>query len=181
MKKDDPCISVCQFDGKTGWCLGCGRTVPEIRVWKKLTPFRMTALVRKLPRRVDQLAKASDGDQADRRGGKDAPRARKIVSVVVAFVLALVSVMPLVFEAGHEAHDGGLTHVAVVVEHIHAADHRDADELIHHAQSHAQGVMPAVAKASAAEAPSAAQSFARADDAYLAGEEVRGPFEPPRA
>ena len=29
MKKDAPCIAVCQFDGRTGWCLGCDRTVPE--------------------------------------------------------------------------------------------------------------------------------------------------------
>ncbi|MGE8131684.1 DUF1289 domain-containing protein [Methylobacterium sp. NPDC080182] len=52
MKKDAPCIGVCQWDGRTGWCLGCGRTVPEIRAWRKMTPFRRTALARELPRRV---------------------------------------------------------------------------------------------------------------------------------
>jgi predicted Fe-S protein YdhL (DUF1289 family) len=56
MKKDDPCISVCRFDGRTGWCLGCGRTVPEIRAWRKLTPYRRTALLRELPRRVEQVS-----------------------------------------------------------------------------------------------------------------------------
>ncbi|GEL42875.1 MULTISPECIES: DUF1289 domain-containing protein [Methylobacteriaceae] len=58
MRKDDPCISVCEFDGRTGWCLGCGRTIPEIREWKKLTPYRRTMLVRELPRRVAQVGGA---------------------------------------------------------------------------------------------------------------------------
>ncbi|GJE47019.1 hypothetical protein GOFOIKOB_0038 [Methylobacterium tardum] len=58
MKKDDPCISVCQFDGRTGWCVGCGRTVQEIRTWRKMTPYRRTALTRELPRRVTQVSGA---------------------------------------------------------------------------------------------------------------------------
>lgn len=55
MRKDDPCISVCEFDGRTGWCLGCGRTIPEIREWRKLSPYRRTMLARDLPRRVAQV------------------------------------------------------------------------------------------------------------------------------
>ena len=58
MRKDDPCIGVCQWDGRTGWCLGCGRTVPEIRAWRKMTPYRKAALARELPRRVRQVAVA---------------------------------------------------------------------------------------------------------------------------
>ncbi|OYX07019.1 MAG: DUF1289 domain-containing protein [Sphingomonadales bacterium 32-68-7] len=57
MRKDDPCIQVCQFDGRTGWCVGCGLTVPEIRSWNKLTPFIRNSLVRELPRRVGKLTK----------------------------------------------------------------------------------------------------------------------------
>jgi predicted Fe-S protein YdhL (DUF1289 family) len=33
-----PCISVCQIDDATGWCLGCKRTVDEIRDWIIMTP-----------------------------------------------------------------------------------------------------------------------------------------------
>lgn len=55
MRKDDPCIQVCKFDARTGWCRGCGMTVPEIRAWKKLTPFRRNELLRLLPRRVSDL------------------------------------------------------------------------------------------------------------------------------
>jgi len=67
MKKDDPCISVCQFDGRTGWCLGCGRTIPEIREWRKLTPYRRTALARELSRRGQQVRKESLGTPTDHR------------------------------------------------------------------------------------------------------------------
>ncbi len=28
-----PCISVCQIDPATDWCLGCKRTIDEIRDW----------------------------------------------------------------------------------------------------------------------------------------------------
>lgn len=58
MRKDDPCVSVCEFDGRTGWCLGCGRTVPEIREWRKLTPYRRTKLARELHSRT---ARFDDG------------------------------------------------------------------------------------------------------------------------
>jgi uncharacterized protein len=33
-----PCISVCQIDDATGWCLGCKRTLDEIRDWIIMTP-----------------------------------------------------------------------------------------------------------------------------------------------
>ncbi|NRD51359.1 DUF1289 domain-containing protein, partial [Corallococcus exiguus] len=54
-----PCISVCEFDGRTGWCLGCGRTIAEIRAWRKLTPYRRTVLVQELPRRIAQVSNTS--------------------------------------------------------------------------------------------------------------------------
>ncbi len=33
-----PCISVCQIDPSTGWCLGCKRTIDEIRDWMIMPP-----------------------------------------------------------------------------------------------------------------------------------------------
>ncbi len=33
-----PCISVCQIDPQTGWCIGCQRTIDEIRDWIISTP-----------------------------------------------------------------------------------------------------------------------------------------------
>ena len=34
MSVESPCISVCQIDAD-GYCVGCGRTIDEIRGWKK--------------------------------------------------------------------------------------------------------------------------------------------------
>ncbi|MDO9428767.1 MAG: DUF1289 domain-containing protein [Methylobacterium sp.] len=62
MRKNDPCIAACRFDGRTGWCVGCGRTIPEIRAWTKLTPFRRTALLRDLPARVRKVQDAPRED-----------------------------------------------------------------------------------------------------------------------
>lgn len=50
-----PCIDVCAFDGRTGWCRGCGRTVPEIRAWKKAQPHQQRRVVAELPRRLAKL------------------------------------------------------------------------------------------------------------------------------
>ena len=33
-----PCISVCQIDPATGRCLGCKRTIDEIRDWMIMPP-----------------------------------------------------------------------------------------------------------------------------------------------
>jgi predicted Fe-S protein YdhL (DUF1289 family) len=31
-----PCIDICKFDGKTGFCIGCLRTRDECKSWKKM-------------------------------------------------------------------------------------------------------------------------------------------------
>lgn len=43
-----PCIGVCQMDVSTGWCLGCGRTKPEIESWKTLEDECKLYLIRKV-------------------------------------------------------------------------------------------------------------------------------------
>ncbi|HAF80427.1 MAG TPA: DUF1289 domain-containing protein [Brevundimonas sp.] len=58
-----PCIDICVFDSTTGWCVGCGRTRPEVAQWRKLTPFRRKAVERELPRRMAALgAKSATAD-----------------------------------------------------------------------------------------------------------------------
>ncbi|MFC5343678.1 DUF1289 domain-containing protein [Brevundimonas staleyi] len=54
-----PCIDICVFDTATGWCVGCGRTRPEVAQWRKLTPFRRKAIERDLPRRTATLVAAA--------------------------------------------------------------------------------------------------------------------------
>ncbi|MCY7397325.1 MAG: DUF1289 domain-containing protein [Sphingomonas bacterium] len=54
--KQSPCINVCQLDGRTGWCRGCGRTVVEIRGWQKAQPHQRNKIAAELPRRLAKLA-----------------------------------------------------------------------------------------------------------------------------
>jgi predicted Fe-S protein YdhL (DUF1289 family) len=54
-----PCIDVCRFDSRTGWCIGCGRTLAECRLWKKAPRPRLLAISVDLSRRLARLAQRS--------------------------------------------------------------------------------------------------------------------------
>ncbi|MBU1383276.1 MAG: DUF1289 domain-containing protein [Alphaproteobacteria bacterium] len=55
MSSDSPCTDVCCFDGRTGWCVGCGRSVPEVRSWRKMPPRTRQLILRELTRRLRRL------------------------------------------------------------------------------------------------------------------------------
>jgi len=55
MAVKSPCIDICLFDGKTGWCEGCGRTRQETRDWRKLSPYHRKEAERVLPARLKTL------------------------------------------------------------------------------------------------------------------------------
>lgn len=64
MKIETPCTDICRFDPRNTWCIGCGRTRDEIKAWRKLSPFRRTALSNELKHRMKRLqatAKANIG------------------------------------------------------------------------------------------------------------------------
>lgn len=46
-----PCISVCQMDPLTGFCIGCTRTIDEIRDWIISTPDERNAILKKIAER----------------------------------------------------------------------------------------------------------------------------------
>ncbi|MBI3438192.1 MAG: DUF1289 domain-containing protein [Proteobacteria bacterium] len=50
-----PCIKVCMVSGKSGLCVGCGRTLAEIAGWGALDEGRRRRIMADLP---DRLAKA---------------------------------------------------------------------------------------------------------------------------
>lgn len=60
-----PCIDVCVFDGPTGWCVGCGRTLPECRGWKKAQPFARKRIAVDLPRRLARITPPPAKDAPD--------------------------------------------------------------------------------------------------------------------
>lgn len=46
-----PCIAVCQIDPKSGFCMGCYRTLKEIARWGRFSEDERTALLPELDRR----------------------------------------------------------------------------------------------------------------------------------
>ena len=50
-----PCVDVCRFDGRTGWCVACGRTLAEARAWRKESRPKLLAISAELPRRLAKL------------------------------------------------------------------------------------------------------------------------------
>ena len=53
-----PCISICEFSGPNGWCLGCGRTRRECQKWKKMKPYERNILDKKLIKRMAEILKS---------------------------------------------------------------------------------------------------------------------------
>lgn len=70
-----PCVDICQIDGRTRWCVGCGRTVDEIKKWAKMTPYRQTAVFSELKRRIAQIEnrKNADDDIGKTEAGGEKP------------------------------------------------------------------------------------------------------------
>ena len=56
-----PCIDICKFDKKSGWCIGCGRTKDECRFWKKESKKHLKEIKHDLPRRLKKLEERGKG------------------------------------------------------------------------------------------------------------------------
>jgi predicted Fe-S protein YdhL (DUF1289 family) len=52
MQLSSPCIKVCVVDGAANICLGCGRTLPEIASWGRMTEDQRLAIMATLPERM---------------------------------------------------------------------------------------------------------------------------------
>ncbi|PRE70914.1 DUF1289 domain-containing protein [Burkholderia multivorans] len=59
MAAGSPCVDVCTFDGRTGYCIACLRTRDEAREWKKMTDHRRHRIVNDRARRQAKLARAA--------------------------------------------------------------------------------------------------------------------------
>lgn len=51
-----PCTNICLLDPRSGWCLGCGRTLAEIGAWPDAGEAERSAIVARLPARMKRLA-----------------------------------------------------------------------------------------------------------------------------
>jgi hypothetical protein len=54
MPSESPCVAICLIDPKTGLCLGCGRTLPEIARWPRLESAERRAIMSGLARRMTE-------------------------------------------------------------------------------------------------------------------------------
>lgn len=57
-----PCISVCELDPQSGFCLGCWRTRDEIAVWRDCPIFEQRAILARMHvrRKAAKSAAAAD-------------------------------------------------------------------------------------------------------------------------
>jgi uncharacterized protein len=53
-----PCTKVCAVDGRSGLCVGCGRTLQEIAQWGALDEAARKAVMAQLPARLAAVARA---------------------------------------------------------------------------------------------------------------------------
>jgi uncharacterized protein len=72
MSIETPCIAVCIMDPKSGLCLGCGRTLPEIARWHRIDNVERLAIMATLPERkaaagLPAPAPAPKGSASDKR------------------------------------------------------------------------------------------------------------------
>jgi len=47
-----PCVRICVVDGSADICLGCGRTLPEIAAWGRMSEEQRLAIMATLPGRM---------------------------------------------------------------------------------------------------------------------------------
>jgi predicted Fe-S protein YdhL (DUF1289 family) len=70
-----PCIKICVVDPVSGYCIGCGRTVAEISLWREMTATEQRRTLQALPDRL-KAARSREARagrirerQRDRRAG----------------------------------------------------------------------------------------------------------------
>jgi predicted Fe-S protein YdhL (DUF1289 family) len=51
-----PCIGVCAVSGRSGLCIGCGRTLAEIAAWGGMADEQRRAIMAQLPARLAAAA-----------------------------------------------------------------------------------------------------------------------------
>ncbi|VVD32459.1 conserved protein of unknown function [Paraburkholderia dioscoreae] len=52
-----PCIDICKFDSKTGFCVGCLRTRDECKSWKKMKDKHRRKIIEDRSRREHKLSR----------------------------------------------------------------------------------------------------------------------------
>jgi predicted Fe-S protein YdhL (DUF1289 family) len=61
-RASSPCIGICRLDDAGVTCVGCRRTLDEIRRWSTLSPVAREAILERLRQPVASTALPDDGD-----------------------------------------------------------------------------------------------------------------------
>ena len=59
MAMSTPCIGVCTIEPRSGLCLGCGRTLPEVARWGRISEEERLAIMTTLSARLAKLDAAT--------------------------------------------------------------------------------------------------------------------------
>ncbi len=54
-----PCVAICRLDDVTGLCIGCQRTIDEIRDWLIMLPEQRQAVLQRIAERRDAAARTA--------------------------------------------------------------------------------------------------------------------------
>ena len=68
---DTPCVKLCVVDPESGFCIGCGRSRPEIAGWLAMTPAGRREVMAGLGERLETMTrrKRRKGGARGRRTG----------------------------------------------------------------------------------------------------------------
>lgn len=66
---ESPCIKICVVHPEARLCMGCYRSLDEIRDWTKYDPETRKTLIAELPQRADQV-------KPRRKGGRNRAKPR---------------------------------------------------------------------------------------------------------
>ncbi len=59
MAMSTPCTGVCTIEPQSGLCLGCGRTLPEVARWGRISEEERLTIMTTLPARLAKLDAAT--------------------------------------------------------------------------------------------------------------------------
>jgi predicted Fe-S protein YdhL (DUF1289 family) len=63
-------VKICVVDPMAGLCIGCGRTVAEISLWREMSESERLAVMAELPTRLTSArSRAARGGRVRGRGG----------------------------------------------------------------------------------------------------------------
>lgn len=54
---ESPCIKKCKLSDKNSICMGCGRTLEEISIWRNLTDTEKEKIALRAKRKLEELDK----------------------------------------------------------------------------------------------------------------------------